>query len=312
MPMRRRRTEEEMLAEEDDEITIEQVSRPLTANMVHKILTNPFYKGLIIGNNHQYIPSMSHQALVTQKLYDDVQALLNKRKTSVHYTNKLELFHRGMIRCALCGRVYTPYMKKGVQYFNSRCPDECANPRRNFNKSFLENKVGELISKLHFTEKELVEIDARTTTDIALFEEKRTVGLESNDRQKKKIREQLKYLHTNKLDLLIAGTYSAESFLEEENRLHTELTALQGEEQTSDQAMHEVIKEIIKLSELLKDAAATWSFANSTEREQIMRVIFSELSLSENTLQYKVKKGFTPFQSRLLVVGDPTGSRTLL
>jgi hypothetical protein len=177
-------------------------------------------------------------------------------------------------------------MKKGIQYFNSRCPDECANPKRNFNINFIENKVGDLLSNLYFTDKELVEIDARTTTDIAIFEEKRTVNLEVNEGQKKKIREKLKFLHTNKLDLLIAGTYSAESYLEEENRLHGELTKLQGEEQTSDEAMHEVIKDIVKISELLKDSAVYWSFANSHEKEQIMRVIFSELLLSENTLQF--------------------------
>lgn len=307
IPMRRRRTEEEMLAEEDDEIIIEQVSRPITANMVHKILTNPFYKGLVLGNSRQYIPSMSHQALVTTKLWDDVQALLFKRNTSIHYTDKLDLYHRGIFRCSLCNRTYTPYMKKGIQYFNARCPKGCGNPKKNFNIKFIEEKVGELLTGLHFTDKEKMEIDARTTTDIALFEEKRHTGLEENERRKKKIREQLKYLHTNKLDLLIAGTYSAESFLEEENRLNAELKDLQGEEQASDEAMHEVIKDVIKLSELIKDGSAYWSFANSQEKEQIMRVIFSELSLSENTLQFKAKKGFIPFQTRLLVVGDPTG-----
>ena len=65
--------------------------------------------------------------------------------------------------------------------------------------------------------------------------------------------------------------------------------------------MHEVIKDIVKISELLKDSAAYWSFANSTEREQIMRVIFSELSLSENTLQFKVKKDLFPFNRDFLL-----------
>lgn len=312
IPMRRRRTEEEMLAEEDEEIEIEQVARPITANMVHKILTNPFYKGLVLGNNHQYIPSISHQPLVTHKLFDDVQALLFKRKTSLHYTDKLDLYHRGIFRCSLCNRTYTPYMKKGIQYFNARCPAGCANPRKNFNIKFIEEKVGELLTGLHFNDKELIEIDARTRTDIALFEEKRHIGLEDNERQKKKIREQLKYLHTNKLDLLIAGTYSAESYLAEENKLNDELKALQGEEQASDEAMHEVIKDILKLSELVKNVAPYYQFAKPHEKEQIVRVIFSELSLSQNTLQFKCKKGFECFENRFLAVCDPTGNRTLV
>ncbi len=312
IPMRRRRTQEEMLAEEDEEIQIDQVSRPVTANMIHKILTNPFYTGKIIGNSHEYIESISHQALVSQKMFDDVQALLNKKKTSVHYTDKLELYHRGIVRCSLCSRVYTPYVKKGIQYFNARCARDCANPKKNFNISFFEKKVGELLSALHFTDNELVEINARTTTNIVLFEEKRSIKIEENESKKKKVRAQVKYLRENKLDLLIAGTYSAQTYLEEENRLQAELNTLQIDEQVSDEAMHNVIKDVVKLSELLKNAAAYWSFANSAEREQIMRVIFSELFFSENTLQFKVKKGFMSFQSRLLVEGDPTGSRTLL
>ena len=310
IPMRRRRTEEEMLAEEDEEIQIDQVSRPVTANMIHKILTNPFYTGKIIGNSHEYISSTSHQPLVSQKTFDDVQALLNKKKTSVHYTDKLDLYHRGMIRCSICSRVYTPYVKKGIQYFNARCTRDCINPKKNFNISFIEQKVGDLLSGLHFNDNELVEINARTTTNIVLFEEKRSIKIEENESKKKKVRAQVKYLRENKLDLLIAGTYSADTYLEEENRLQAELNTLQLDEQVSDQAMHKVIKDVVKLSELLKNAAAYWSFANSAEREQIMRVIFSELFLSENTLQFKVKKGFMSFQSRLLVMGDSTGSRT--
>lgn len=92
----------------------------------------------------------------------------------------------------------------------------------------------------------------------------------------------------------------------EENRLNDELKKFNVQELASDAAMNEVIKDIVKLSELLRNASAYWSFAKSAEREQIMRVIFSELSLSENTMQFKVKKGFAPFQSRLLVVGDPS------
>ena len=126
------------------------------------------------------------------------------------------------------------------------------------------------------------------------------------------VRMRIKYLRKNKLALLMAGTYSAETYLQEENTLQTELAKLQSEERTSDVVMHEVVKDVVKLSELLRNASAYWSFAKSAEREQIMRVIFSELSLSENTMQFKVKKGFAPFQSRLLVVGDPTGNRTLI
>ncbi len=175
-----------------------------------------------------------------------------------------------------------------------------------------ELQQGKLISKLKFTDEELTEIDARTKTDLAVFEQKRLKEIEKNDRRKRKLREDLTYLRTNKLTLLKTGAYSPEDFLMEENKLNDELLAIQNEEQASDISMHEVVKDVVKLSELLKDAEVYYSFAETAEKEQIARIIFSELSLYENTLKYKVKNGFAALESRFVASCDPTESRTPL
>ena len=312
VPARRRRTPDEMLAEEDEDLKIESISREMTFTMVHKILVNPFYTGKIIGNDGEYVSSNSHQALVTEELFNKAQEVLNKKRISVHYTEKLDLPDRGLIRCTECGRVYTPYMKKGIQYFNARCQPGCSNQHKNFNIDFIEDEVGKCISRLSFTDDELVEIDARTKTDISLLEEKRHKELEQYERRKKKVREDLAYLRGNKLPLLKTGVYSPENFLDEENKLAAELDAIQGDEQVSDASMHEVIKDLVKLSELLKDGYKWYDSADSIEKEEIIRIIFSELFVSGNTLTYQCKNGFKPLQSRFNTVCDPTGSRTLL
>ncbi len=74
--------------------------------------------------------------------------------------------------------------------------------------------------------------------------------------------------------------------------------------------MQETIKDVVKLSELLEDAAITYSSANPSEKEKIIRVIFSELTLTENTLQYKCKKRFVALQSRFAPNYDPMGNRS--
>ena len=112
--------------------------------------------------------------------------------------------------------------------------------------------------------------------------------------------------------ILKSGVYSPESFLTEEKGLNFELKILQDHEQASDTSMAEVIKDIVKLSELLKNAVEWWSFANSQEREQIIRIIFSELYISENTFNYKCKNGFQVLEKRFLSFCDPTESRTPL
>lgn len=150
------------------------------------------------------------------------------------------------------------------------------------------------------------------STDISLFEEKRLKVIELNDRRKKKIRDDLTYLRSNKLQLLKSGVYIPEVMIDEENKLNTELATLQAQEVISDISMQAVMEDVVKLSELLKTGYTYYSFANLGEKERIIKIIFSELFVSGNTLQYKGKNGFGLLQNRFLAVCDPTESRTLV
>ena len=301
-PTRQRRTSEEILAEEanDDPTQLEAICRPLKANSVHKILINPFYTGKIRGNDRQFIKSASHSALISDELFVSVQRLLNKRNLSIHYTSNLSYPYRGLIRCADCKRTYTPYMQKGITYYGTRCKAGCSNTKRSFNISFFETGIGKLLAKLSFTKEELDELNARAQTDIALFESKRNRDVEGIERKKRKVREDLTYLRSNKLVLLRTGVYNPETYLEEEAKLDGELANLQNEEQASDASMHEVIKDVIELSELLKDLYLTYKKAKTTEKEEIMRKLFSELFLSEKTLVIKYKKGLQVLENRFI------------
>ena len=311
--MRRPRTQQEMLAEETDETNqIVPTTRPIVFNGVQKILTNPFYLGKIIGNNKEYIPSNSHSPLISQELFNRTQAALRKNNVSAHYIQKLDHPYRGLVRCDFCNRLYTPYVKKGIQYYSARCKDGCLNANKTFNIGFFETKIEQLISNLSFTPDELAEIDARTNTDVAVFEHKRTTMIDHNDRKKKKVREDIAYLRNNRLDLLRTGAYSPEDYIAEEAKLNQQLTDLQDSEQVSDVAMHEVIKDVVKLSELLKSTNLYYQNANPQEKEEIIKIIFSELTVSDETLGYKCRNGFRAFENRMSLFCDPTGSRTRL
>ena len=314
--MRRKRSENEMLMDEDDEDAYfentPKIERPLTVVGLHKILTSKFYMGLTMGNNGQWVKSIAHERIVEPALFQQTQVALRKRKVSIHYVEKLSLPHRGIVRCNDCGRVYTPYVRKGIQYYYSRCPEDCPNKSRNINVTDLEKAIGDAIKQLVFTESEKAEIDAKTSTDIAIMENKRQAELDQIDRRKRKVREDLAYIGTNKLTLLRTGAYQPEELLAENDKLTTELNLLLGQEAASDASMAEVIKEAIKLSELLDSVAAIYDSAKSTDREIIIRKVFSELTYSNNMLQFKCKNSLRLMQSRLLPTYDPTGNRTPL
>ncbi len=307
--VRRRRTEAEILAEEEDDVRlqIEAVSRPPTFNNIHKILTNRFYTGRLPSNEGSWMPSISHEAMIPDDLFNRVQEQLRKRNKSAHYAEFLDHPLRGLVHCAICERVYTPYLKKGIIYYGARCDRNCANPTKSFNFGFIAEKIGELIKNLSFTLEEREEIDARASTDIAVLDARRISQLEINERRKKKIREDLAYLNANRLMLLKTGAYTPEKLVVDEATLNVELDALKQDEDTSDASMRETVRDVVKLSELLKNAAVVYSFATPQEKEKIVRVIFSELTLSENTLEFKCKKGFQALASRFIPNHDPTG-----
>lgn len=89
-----------------------------------------------------------------------------------------------------------------------------------------------------------------------------------------------------------------------------EYDELHEEEAISEAAMRELIKEVTKLSELIKNVVPVYDFAEPHEKEQIIKVIFSELYISHDTLQYKVKKGFETFDKRFSSLCGPTWNRT--
>ena len=308
-PMRRKRTEEELLEEDDDDDVqsrLPKVSRPIRSNHLQQILANRFYTGRVRTREGDWIPSKSHQALIDERVFERVQQIRKQKNVSIHYGKKLNLCFRGICRCDDCTRVYTPYVQKGAEYLGSACRPSCPNDNKHFPTHFLEGKIGLTISRLSFTDDELAELDARNKTDIVGYELKRQDNLDQNERKRKKVNEDLAYLKSNKLSLLKSGVYSPENFREEETKLNAELVCLQVNEQVSGASMSEAVKDVIKLSELLKDVTRLYNSAESPEKEEIARLTFSELSISGNTLKYKCKNGFQALAGRFNLDCAPT------
>lgn len=117
-------------------------------------------------------------------------------------------------------------------------------------------------------------------------------------------------LRAQRLPLLKSGAYTPEAIATEQTQLEAKLETLRQEEAVSEEAMRELIKEVVTLSELIKNVVPVYDFATPREKEQIIKVIFSELFISHDTLQYKLKKGFETFDKRIDVLCGPTRTRT--
>ena len=309
--MRPRRTAEQILTdEENDEVELpDKIERPLTYGTIHKILSNRFYTGYVKGNNNgQWIKSVSHNALISSKTFQSVQKKLLSRRVSLHYPVNLDLQYRKFVRCRTCERLYTPYVKKGLLYFGAKCQSFCVNRKTSFNTDYLEDKIGSAIANLHFSEQELEEFEARAHTDLVHFETRRDKEIEQRERQKKRIREEQKYIENNKLMLLRTGVYSPDDLVTEELRLADRLKAIRLEETHFDGTLcGAVIRDVTKISELVKSTYTYYKNSLSEEREKIARITFSELYVNENTFGFSLTNGMKVFERRLGDIGDPIG-----
>ncbi len=302
-PLRTPRTKEQMLAQE--EIRLPKKTKPIRTNYVSHILRNPFYTGRVLDPERNWIMSNCHDPLVDDETFARVQELLGKRTVSIHYEKLINHPLRGKVRCTSCNRVYTPYTKKGILYFYSRCVPGCTNPVKSYSLTQITDEIRKRIEGLQFSDEELSAIEAQIGTEIALLEKRRDGEIRSFEGRKKQLREELAFLRSNKLSLIKSGAYSAEEIVEQQKELERKYDDLLEKETISERAMRDMMKDVTTLSELLKGVVGYYDFADPYKKEEIIQIIFSELYLSENGLEYKVQKGFEPFADRISAMGSP-------
>jgi len=292
-PARRRRTKEERLADEerDERTAIEKVCRPPSVTNIHYILTSPFYAGKVRGNGGVWVNSASHEALVSEARFARVQAKLARRRTSVRYPKKLDHPFRGLVRCE-CGRVYTPYLQKGILYYGARCDRRCPNARKSVNFAFVAGKVGRRIDTLWLADETIAALEARAGESTAERVAEHDSRLEDDERRRKKLNSDLAYLIEHKLTLLRAGAYTAEELAQEAARLTSALASLSANEVTAGVPVQETIEDAITLSELIKCGADIYDCSAPAMKDRIARTIVSELTVSQDIAQVQCRSAF--------------------
>jgi len=291
-PLRRRRTVDEILSGKED---LPKVPRPVNPKTIEKILKNPFYIGRI-----QYKGKMLdglHPALISVSLYNNVQEVLQERNVKVTYIDKKFFTYRGLVRCT-CGRVYSPYTKKGINYYRSVCLEDCGNAIKHVRESDIDVAVEKVLGQIHFSDEELAYIEANAKTELDTIAEKRNGELADLENQRRRIYDDLDYLKKEKIALLRNGL-SVEEYQQDVARLEKELETVQVKMSVYSEAESEMLKYVLTFSELVKMACLYYKNALDTEKREIARQVFFELHLYNGKVAYlKAKEGFAALLKR--------------
>jgi site-specific DNA recombinase len=97
-------------------------SQPLGLSRVHELLSYPYYAGIVSYRGKQY-PGR-HEPLISQELFDQVQAVLQAHGLAGERDRKHQHYLKGTIRCGTCGYrlVYSRHKGNGGTYEYFVCP----------------------------------------------------------------------------------------------------------------------------------------------------------------------------------------------
>ena len=124
--------------------------KPLTKTGVEKMLSNPFYCGVILIRRTGKTYPGAHKPLISSALYQKVQEI-KSGKTVKKSTRHNHLF-RGLFYCQHCSRALIGEWQKGRVYY--RCQTrECTT--KTVREDLIEAKVIELLSRLSLSESDL-------------------------------------------------------------------------------------------------------------------------------------------------------------
>ncbi|MFA5163258.1 MAG: recombinase family protein [Patescibacteria group bacterium] len=306
-PARRNRTKAEMLAGIEVN-TIPKASRPVNNKTIENILNNPFYIGKIkIGRKEKYIDG-AHQPLIDTSLFNQVQQVLKSKNVCIHYIDKDFFTYRNIIKCP-CGRSYSPYQRKGINYYYSRCKDGCHNQSKSITEKAIDGLVERVLEKISFTDAEKQEIEARANFELDKITSGREKELDDFNQERKRIYADLNYITKNKISLLRANTMSIDEIAKEEKRLNEELQVIENKTHAHQEAANEMLKYVITFSELVKMANVYYKHALDIEKREIATQVFSELFIANKELaDIKAKEGFQALFARHdLISGSEVG-----
>jgi site-specific DNA recombinase len=297
-PFRRKRTKEERLSGVSL-ADLPKVSRPISAKSIEHILTNPFYIGKIVYKG-TWFDSKAHQPLIDTGLFLKVKSIQAQKKTTIRYPELSFYLYRGLVRCASCKRVYSPYLKKGHTYYTCRCAKGCLNSQRTVSEASITKKIKELFSTAFFSNEELRQLDVLAERDFERAYQLRNTEGQEIYRKLHKLGEDLDYLKTEKLSLLRTGAMTAEDIISEEARLIEEINNYKDTLSNSNASFQDMIAVVVKHSELIKHISMYFDHILDNEKRAIVASVFTELFFEPNKLKYVENKCYSSFFSNRL------------
>ena len=255
-------------------------SEPISKKSLNKILTNPYYKGVIRYNGVEY--DGIHESLVTEENWDKVQMILashiNGERTMRH-----PHFLKSSIYCGYCGSrmiidntvkkngaVY-PYFTCGGKH-SKRVPD-CK--MRYILTSIIEKKIEQIYQSISVPPELKMSIEVELQNIIV--RERKKFDAELNGLRKEK--EKLEHKRKKLLEAHYSDAIPLDLMRSEQKEIAKELAAIEHEITAHNTTFDEITRNLDAALELIEDCGATYMKADDHTKRLLNQAIFKKFKV---------------------------------
>ena len=261
-------------------------SQPITLKTLHKVLVNPYYKGVVTYKGVEY-PG-SHEPLVSTETWEKVQAILASRVNGER-NFKHPHFLKSSIYCACCGErmmVSNEKKKDGTVYpyfvcagRHSKRHPECATKAVLI--SAVEEAIEEIYASYQLPEEVRVMLEKQVTTLVEREKEKykkELNGLKGLKGQKGKLE--------NKRQKLLEAHYGNAIPLDllktEQQKIAKELATIEHEIRIHNTAFEAIIDNLKAALDIVENCGETYRYADDATKRLMNQAIFKRFLVSND------------------------------
>ena len=261
-------------------------------NEIHRILTNPFYYGLMRVNG-QLLPHI-YTPLIEKSLFDTVQDTMRGKKHALKGGyGEIPYTFRGLVRCATCGCVMSPetkVKKSGKSYTYLKCGHNkgpcCQKPVREY--VLFDQLEDEVFSNIDITPAAL---DVLKKNVRSYIEKKADLG--ANTKKGVELRIVANKETMNRLlDLYIKGKVNETVYTTKSAELDAERAELQGVLAKYNEVGADLTETAEAVLDIAGNARNLMSGPNLTQKRALLNLLLSDCSLEGKRLCFSLQKPF--------------------
>ena len=271
-------------------------SQPVTLKTLHKVLVNPYYKGVVKYKGIEY-PG-SHEALVDTETWDKVQAILASR---INGTRNLKHPHflKGSIYCAYCGErmmVSNEKKKDGTIYPYFVCSGRHSKRRKDCTtKAVLIDVVEKEIEKIYeayqLPPEVRILLESCIQEIISTERAKYDAELDGLKGEKAKLENKRKKL----LEAHYCDAIPLDLLKSEQQKIAKELASIEHEIKMHDTTFEQITENLKRALDIVENCGEAYKNASDTIKKLMNQAIFEKFYISNDAdMEFKVDAEFKP------------------